>query len=211
MNKIDRRLLKTRLLVYAIADTPSQTEYQYIVGSNPSGAFNGATPNSIAYYENEKWNFISPETDGLEVFCIAAQALLRWNGSSWVKEMSFKVPDIGPYTFRHIITQEEIENKSCDIYLFNTETYHSYDYIYQYEGLFLNGVLQNCRYTHNSAYNGVFPLDFSFARGATILDFFSSTLNLEKVTVVWQDGFNNLDIRAGDIVDLQLLVTYIPK
>ena len=120
-------------------------------------------------------------------------------------QRNIKVPDIRPYTFRHIITQEEIENKSCDIYLF----YSSYkcDYQYLYEGLLLNGVLQNCRYTHNSAHNGIFPPDFSFAGSAT----FPSTLNLEKVTIVWEEGFNNLDIRAGDIVDLQLLVTYIPK
>ena len=207
MSKIDRRLLKTRLLVYAIADTPSQTEYQYIVGSNPSGAFNGVTPNSIAYYENEKWNFIPPQSDGLEVFCITTKELLRWNGSNWVSEMSFKISEERPYTFRHVLTQEEIENKSFDIHLFRSRPYDSYNYLYRYEGLFLNGVLQNCFYPYNIEEDLGVPVDFSFAGSQN----FPSTLNLEKVTIVWGNGFNNLDIRAGDIVVLQLLVIYIPK
>ena len=196
MNKIDRRLLKTRLLVYAIADTPSRIEYQYIVGSNPSGAFEGATPNSIAYYENEKWNFIPPQTDGLEVFCINSKELLRWNGSSWVSEMSFSVSKGYPYTFSHILTQEEIDNKSFDIKLFESNGYE-----YQYEALYLNGVLQQYSYS-----DGRF----------TEPDFWLENMNitqstLKKVTVVWRSGFEKLDIRAGDIVALQLLVTYIPK
>ena len=197
MNKIDRRLLKTRLLVYAIADTPGQTEYQYIVGSNPSGAFNGATPNSIAYYENEKWNFIPPQTDGLEVFCISSKELLRWNGSSWVSEMSFEIPDYMSHTFYHTLTQEEIDNQSFDVGLFRNSP--DYDYIFTYEALFLNGVLQKA----NS--------DFTFSYGRSILNRYPASINFEEVTIVWGNGFNNLDIRAGDIVALQVLVTYIPK
>ena len=198
MNKIDRRLLKTRLLVYAIADTPSKTEYQYIVGSNPSGAFNGATPNSIAYYENEKWNFIPPQTDGLEVFCINNKELLRWNGSSWDSEMSFNVPEEHLYTFYHILTQEEIDNKSFDIDLFNSD-----DYKYQYEALFLNGVLQQPRFLTN----GETEADFDFTNYSRVPYF----VKLKKLTVEWREGFNNLDIRAGDIVVLQLLGTYSSK
>ena len=204
MNKIDRRLLKTRLLVYDIINTPSRTDYQYIVGSNPSGAFEGATPNSIAYYENEKWNFLPPQTDGLEVFCISSKALLRWNGSSWVSEMSFEIPKYMSHTFYHTLTQEEIDNQSFDISLFGDNP--NYDYIYRYEALFLNGVLQR----ETKDFNFLSPHRVIFLEN-------NNVKNHKKVTVVWGKnyefdlGFNNLDIRAGDVVVLQLLVTYIPK
>ena len=205
MSKIDRRLLKASLLVYAIADTPSQTEYQYIVGSNPSGVFEGATPNSIAYYENDKWNFIPPQTDGLEVFCIATQALLRWNGSNWVSEMSLsasRLPYTRPYTFCHILTQEEIDDRAFDIRLLNIGDYVNYSLQYHFESLFLNGVLQI--YTD---YGDAIKYDFRFENEE------NNNGNLQKITVIWGDGygFNNLDIRAGDIITLKALVTYIPK
>ena len=191
MNKVDRRLLKARLLVYATVDSPSNLNYQYIVGSNPTGDFEGATPNSIAYYENGKWNFIFPETDGLEVFCIYTQKLLRWDGNSWVSEMSFAIPDNVPWSFLHTITQEEIENKSFDIELLTSD--YQYNYGYKYQALFLNGVLQKKEYPYP---------DFSIS---------GLTTNSTKITVTWSYGFNDMDIKAGDIVILQLLVKYISK
>lgn len=194
MNKIDRRLLKAKLLVYAIVDKPTTSEgtnYQYIVSSNPTGEFAGAAPNSIASYDGEKWNFIPPKTDGLEVFCVYTQKLLRWNGNSWVSEMSFAIPDNVPHTFYHTLTQEEIDNKSFDINLFESD--YRYDYKYQYQALFLNDVLQKKEYPNP---------DFSLS---------DLKVNSSKVTVMWSYGFNDMDIRAGDIVALQLLVTYISK
>ena len=181
MNKVDRRLLKARLSIAGIIDWPYKgyETHQYIVGSNPTGDFEGATPNSIAYYENGKWNFIFPETDGLEVFHLGTKEILRWDGSSWVTETSLYVPNIIPYTFLHTLTEEEIQAKTFDI-IFDTAR------AYQYLALFLNGVLQKKEYPNP--------------------DFLISISN-QKATISWSElfGFYDMDIRAGDIITLQLL------
>lgn len=189
MSKIDRRGLKAQLLVYAIVDKPTTskgTNYQYIVSSNPTGEFAGAAPNSIASYDGEKWNFIPPKTDGLEVFCIYTQELLRWNGSNWVSEMSFRVPENIPYTFYHTLTQEEIQAKKFEIDFSNYQSTNC-----KYVALFLNGVLQKKEYPYPD-----FSINISVSNQS------------KKATITWSYGFNDLDIREGDIIALQLLGTF---
>lgn len=66
MNKLDRRFIEDGMFVFDVAnDEPSNANdkregVQYIVGENPTGAFAGATPNSIARYDGSEWKFTMP-------------------------------------------------------------------------------------------------------------------------------------------------------
>ena len=54
----------------------------YIVGNTPTGAFSGATANSIAIYGENGWEFSTP-TVGTKVVNIRAGKILQYNGTSW--------------------------------------------------------------------------------------------------------------------------------
>ena len=111
---IDRRLLELNLTVLGIANTPSENPTagtQYIVGETPSGAFAGATTNSIASYDGSTWKFSLPKVGQLEVFNSATSELLRFNGIAWVT-----VTTIGSSNNiiieTHTITAQEVTNKA---------------------------------------------------------------------------------------------------
>ena len=91
MNLLDRRFLSISLAVSGIADSPADNPTagtQYIVGANPSGAFTGAAPNSIARFTNSKWEFYVPNLGELEVFNASNGDLLQFNGTAWVTIVS---------------------------------------------------------------------------------------------------------------------------
>ena len=92
MNLIDRRFLNISLAVQGIANSPEDNPtagIQYIIGSEPSGAFNGIPKNYIARYNGSTWDFYAPKVDGLEVLNLSNNSILRYDGSDWVIAASF--------------------------------------------------------------------------------------------------------------------------
>ena len=91
MNLLDRRFLNISLSVNAIANSPTGTPTagtQYIVGSNPSGAFASATHNQIARYNGSAWSFSTPKPGELEVLNLDSGEILQFNGEEWVARAS---------------------------------------------------------------------------------------------------------------------------
>ena len=91
MNFLDRRFLNFSLSVLAIANEPAANPTagsQYIVGSNPTGAFASASPNQIARYNGSAWSFISPKNGELEVLNLSNGQILSFNGSAWTSVAS---------------------------------------------------------------------------------------------------------------------------
>lgn len=194
--KIDRRLLNIKFFVEDIADEPIQNT-QYIVGKNPTGAFTGATQNSIAYYDGGKWNFILPDNNRIEVFNVATKKFLRWDGEAWSSISTSNL--FYPLTYFHILTQEEINNK-----VFTIEGLGISEQ-YEYVGLFLNGVLQ--KLDTDFSFSG-FKFSSSFAGERFFFipqEKNSGTLSkIGVISINWKNGWNALDIRANDVVTLQL-------
>lgn len=86
MKLLDRRFLNVSIIVQSIANEPAANPVagtQYIVGSTPTGAFAGATANSIANYDGSTWRFSAPKAGELEVLNIATGEILHYNGSNW--------------------------------------------------------------------------------------------------------------------------------
>ena len=82
----DRRFVSVSLIIQGIANAPTANPIagtQYIVGSTPTGAFAGATANSIASYDGTAWKFSAPKAVELEVLNAATGEILKWNGSAW--------------------------------------------------------------------------------------------------------------------------------
>ena len=91
MNFLDRRFLNFSLSVLAIANEPADNPTagsQYIVGSNPTGAFAAASTNQIARYNGSAWSFISPKNGELEVLNLSNGQFLSFNGSAWTSVAS---------------------------------------------------------------------------------------------------------------------------
>ncbi len=87
MNVLDRRFLNISLCVQGIVNTPpanTSDGSQFIVGSNPTGAFSGATANSIARYNGSAWSFSTPKAGELEVINSDNGNILGFNGTAWV-------------------------------------------------------------------------------------------------------------------------------
>ena len=83
---LDRRFLDVNLVVQGIADLPSGTPAtgtQYIVGSEPTGAFSSAEEGQIARYNGETWQFLTPKEGGLEVINAETGELLTYDGTEW--------------------------------------------------------------------------------------------------------------------------------
>ena len=60
MNKIDSRFLDFNFIVRGMVNEPPvnpQAGDQYIVGANPTGAFEGASEHAIARYNGSRWAF----------------------------------------------------------------------------------------------------------------------------------------------------------
>lgn len=83
----DRRFFDVSLIVLGIANEPAANSTigtQYIVGSNPTGAFANANANYIARYNGTTWKFNIPKAGGLEVLNAETGEILGYNGSAWV-------------------------------------------------------------------------------------------------------------------------------
>ena len=83
---LDRRFLSVSLIIQAIANEPAANPAngsQYIVGSNPAGAFAGASPNSIALFDGTAWKFTTPKIGEPEVLNSDTGDILSWNGTAW--------------------------------------------------------------------------------------------------------------------------------
>jgi len=84
---LDRRFLSISVTVQGIANSPADNPTagtQYIVGSNPTGVFAGATANSIARYDGSAWSFTAPKAGELEAINLQTGEILRFNGSAWI-------------------------------------------------------------------------------------------------------------------------------
>ena len=95
MNLLDRRFLNISLSVQSIANQPyanPSAGIQYIVGSNPAGAFAGASANSIAQYDGSKWTFFTPKVGELEVLNLDTGEVLSFNGTAWTAIFSLYEP-----------------------------------------------------------------------------------------------------------------------
>ena len=69
---LDRRFVSISMRVEKVANQPTTgiipvNGTQYIVGSNPTGAFASASVNDLARYDGSKWKFTRPDTGHLEV------------------------------------------------------------------------------------------------------------------------------------------------
>lgn len=86
MNLLNRRFFDISVIVAGIANEPTANPVagtQYIVGANPTGAFAGATTNSIARYDGTEWKFTAPKNGELEVLNSLTGEFLKWNGTTW--------------------------------------------------------------------------------------------------------------------------------
>lgn len=94
MNLLDRRFLSISLAIQGIANSPADNPAagtQYIVGDNPSGAFEFDGPsreNYIARYNGSSWDFFPPKAGELEVLDLSSNQFLRFNGENWVAAAS---------------------------------------------------------------------------------------------------------------------------
>ena len=85
---LDRRFVSINARVEKVANQPAAGSTpvngtQYIVGSNPAGAFAGASANDLARYDGSKWKFTRPDTGQLEVLNLDTLEILGWNGIEW--------------------------------------------------------------------------------------------------------------------------------
>ena len=116
---IDRRFLDVSLCIEGIANEPSGTPAkgtQYIVGSSPTGAFAGASANSVARYTGSAWKFAKPASGQMELLNITASAILRWNGSAW--ETAASLGGEGGTSLAvesHALTESEASAKSFEL------------------------------------------------------------------------------------------------
>ena len=91
---LDRRFLSISLSVQGISNLPASNPTagtQYIVGSNPSGDFAGASANAIARYDGTRWTFTAPSIDELEVLNLTTGEILRYDGSEWTTAIAISV------------------------------------------------------------------------------------------------------------------------
>ena len=104
-NFLDRRFLNLSLSVLSVADSPAANPTagnQYIVGSNPTGAFASAAANQIARYDGSAWSFVTPKAGELEVLNLDTAEILCFNGSAWSAVASFA--DNNDTSASHILT-----------------------------------------------------------------------------------------------------------
>ncbi len=85
---LDRRFVSIGMRVEKVANQPTTgitpvNGTQYIVGSNPTGAFASASANDLARYDGSKWKFTRPDTGHLEVLNMETLEILGWNGTEW--------------------------------------------------------------------------------------------------------------------------------
>lgn len=83
---LDRRLFDANLTVWGIVNEPAANPSvgtQYIVASDPAGAFAEATENSIARYDGSEWKFYAPKVGSLEVLNADTGEILQFNGTAW--------------------------------------------------------------------------------------------------------------------------------
>ena len=83
----DRRFFDVNLIVLGVANEPAANPTigtQYIVGDNPTGAFEDVTSGFIARYDGSAWHFITPKAGSLEVLNVATGEILGYNGLEWV-------------------------------------------------------------------------------------------------------------------------------
>ena len=112
---VDRRFLNVSLTVLGVADAPEGTPVagtQYIVGTTPTGAFEGKTAGSIARYDGTKWKFTAPKAGTLEVLNSATGQILRYDGSAWSVVASTGGGSASITTETHTLTAEEVSAKS---------------------------------------------------------------------------------------------------
>lgn len=89
----DRRFINAKLSIKGIINTPPANVVagdQFIVGENPTGAFENAVVNSIAVYNGTSWKFIPPNANNLEALNLETSEILGWNGSAWVALVSIE-------------------------------------------------------------------------------------------------------------------------
>lgn len=112
---LDRRFLNISLTILNIANQPDDNPsngIQYIVGSNPAGAFANASPNSIARYDGSAWKFTTPKAGELEVLNAATGEILRFNGSAWSAVSVINAASNAVATDIHTLTAQEVTAKS---------------------------------------------------------------------------------------------------
>ncbi|MBR0315691.1 MAG: DUF2793 domain-containing protein [Synergistaceae bacterium] len=83
---LDRRFVDINLFVNKIANAPDDNPTagtQYIVGSTPTGAFEGATANYIARYDGTAWKFTPPKVGSFEILNVETGEFLNFNGTAW--------------------------------------------------------------------------------------------------------------------------------
>lgn len=72
--------------ILSIANSGTETKgNRYIVGSSPTGTFDGLTPNYIAWYDGTDWKTDAP-AEGWKVYDIDQSAYLSYSGSAWVAD-----------------------------------------------------------------------------------------------------------------------------
>lgn len=89
----DRRFINAKLSIKGIINTPPANVVagdQFIVGANPTSAFENAVVNSIAVFNGTSWKFIPPSANNLEVLNLETSEILGWNGSAWTALVSIE-------------------------------------------------------------------------------------------------------------------------
>lgn len=83
---LDRRFFDVNIVVQGIANEPAANPTagtQYIVGPNPTGAFEDVASDTLARYDGSAWSFIPPQEGSLEVINVETGEILGYDGSDW--------------------------------------------------------------------------------------------------------------------------------
>lgn len=100
---LDRRFLDVSLVVQDIANEPAANPTvgtQYIVGENPTGAFEDIIHGYIARYDGTKWISITPKAEGLEVLNAKTGELLTVDERGhWVSKVTLSTKNDFPFKF----------------------------------------------------------------------------------------------------------------
>lgn len=89
---LDRRFFDVNIVVQGIANEPAANTTagtQYIVGPNPTGAFEDVASDTLARYDGSAWTFVPAKEGSLEVLNIETGEILGNDGSDWIVISTF--------------------------------------------------------------------------------------------------------------------------
>ena len=165
MNLLDRRFLSISLSVQGIANQPAANPTsgtQYIVGSNPTGAFASAATNQIARYNGSDWTFFTPKTGELEVLNLDTGEVLCFNGSAWSAVASLSNNSSAASSANNVIPIDGI----ASLY---AASFNANDYLLTQGNIVLTGGTPTCHFSVQRDNSSLYWASFYVNDGASYL------------------------------------------